>query len=71
MCYSLPLKLIIAEKIYTLYWKLTEQQILCENKSFKMFILYLINAWGGKRSLLEAGIDTNTSAKIMYCLNNV
>ncbi len=32
-----------------------EQQILCENKSFKLFILFknLINVWGG------------TSAKIM------
>ncbi len=28
-----------------------EQQILCENKSFKLFILFknLINVWGGKR----------------------
>ncbi len=39
-CYSLRLKCIIAEKnIYTSYWTLTEQQILCENKSFKLFIL--------------------------------
>ncbi len=33
-----------------------EQQILCENKSFKLFILF------------KNGIDTNTSAKIMFCL---
>ncbi len=31
-----------------------EQQILCENKSFKLFILFknLINVWGGKGGLL-------------------
>ncbi len=51
-----------------------EQQILCENKSFKLFILFrnLINIWGGKRGgggggggYPTHGIDTNTSATIM------
>ncbi len=42
MCYSLHLKYIIVEKIYTLYWTLMEQQILCKNKSFKLFILFKI-----------------------------
>ncbi len=57
-CYSLRLKCIIAEKIYTLYWTL-----MCENKSFKLFILFknLINVWGATH-----GSDTNTSAKIMF-----
>ncbi len=47
-----------------------EKQILCENKWFKLFILFrdLINVWGGKRLISmgqkEHSIDTNTSAKI-------
>ncbi len=64
-----------------------EQQILCENKSFKLFILSknLINVWGGKGGPFTPqtgkrltawgkrhhGIDTNISAKIMFFLNNV
>ncbi len=28
--------------VYMLYWTLMEQQILCENKSFKLFILFKI-----------------------------
>ncbi len=48
ICYSLNLKYIIAQKRYALYWKLMEQQILCANKTFKLFILFKIhiNVWG-------------------------
>ncbi len=38
-----------------------EQQILCENKLFILF-KNRINVWGN---------DTNTSVKIMFCLNYV
>ncbi len=48
-----------------------EQQILCENKSFKLFILFknLINVWGGKRG--QQGVKGSQYWYKYFSKNNV
>ncbi len=51
-----------------------EQHILCQDKLFKLFLLFInrINVWGdeggGGGRFTADGIDTNTSAKIVLLL---